>query len=800
MATTLFELLGKIAIDNKDANKALQNTSHQGEKTASNLGSAFGKIDKGAIAVGKVVGAGMLAAGTAIGGLMVKSLNLAGELEQNMGGSEAVFKGFATKVQATAKDAFATMGLATSDYLATANKMGALFQGAGFTVEESMNLSADAMQRAADVASIMGIDTNAAMEAIAGAAKGNFTMMDNLGVAMNDTTLQAYALEQGITKSTQQMTNQEKIGLAMQMFMDKTAYAAGNYAKENETLAGSLSTAKAALTNFLDGSGDVDGLVSSLSNAANVIVENVSQIAPRLISGLSELLNQVVPMISPLLQQILPVLIEGAGNLITSLVAALPSVLSTIIDALPMVISAIQQIFTGLVGALPTLMTMLVSGLATLVPMLLEGVVSMIVTLCGMLPQIIQPLIDGLPTLLGNIVNAIVTNLPILIDGLVQLITGLVTMLPTLLPIIITGILQLVTGILSALPQIIAILITMIPVLIDAWVNTMISFVTTMADAYVTLFMAIVEALPVIITALVEAIPEIITSIVDALILWIPTLFETGKNLFLGLFEGMKALFAEIPSILKNLWDGIVGGFKALFGIHSPSTVMKELGGNIIQGLIDGCMALISKVTSVVTKIKDVLTKKFTEAKDKVGDIFDGIKDKIKDAIDKAKDLVDKGLAAIKGFFDKLKLKLPDIKLPHFKLEGKLSLNPPSVPKLSIDWYAKAMSNAMLLNSPTIFGYSPASGSLLGAGEAGEEVVAGSGTLMGMIRSAVQTETGATTALLERIADMLAEFCPNALAGMNQQLVLDTGVLVGQTASAMDAELGRLAMKKVRGR
>ena len=39
------------------------------------------------------------------------------------------------------------------------------------------------MQRAADVASIMGISVDDAMTAISGAAKGNFTMMDNLGVA-----------------------------------------------------------------------------------------------------------------------------------------------------------------------------------------------------------------------------------------------------------------------------------------------------------------------------------------------------------------------------------------------------------------------------------------------------------------------------------------------------------------------------------------------------------------------------------------------------------------------------------------
>ena len=48
------------------------------------------------------------------------------------------------------------------------------------------------------MASVMGIDMEMAMESIAGAAKGNFTMMDNPSVAMNATTLEAYALEKGV--------------------------------------------------------------------------------------------------------------------------------------------------------------------------------------------------------------------------------------------------------------------------------------------------------------------------------------------------------------------------------------------------------------------------------------------------------------------------------------------------------------------------------------------------------------------------------------------------------------------------
>lgn len=117
-------------------------------------------------------------ASTAIAGVIGKAVTMAGDLEQQIGGTEAVFGKFANTVQDKAAKTFNTMGLSANDFMATANKMGALMQGSGLSIEDSMNLSTQAMQRAADVASIMGIDTQMAMESIAGAAKGNFTMMD----------------------------------------------------------------------------------------------------------------------------------------------------------------------------------------------------------------------------------------------------------------------------------------------------------------------------------------------------------------------------------------------------------------------------------------------------------------------------------------------------------------------------------------------------------------------------------------------------------------------------------------------
>lgn len=212
----------------------LGDLEEQSRRSTDDIGNFFTNLGHklAALGIGKIIG---------------DSIMSGGELEQQLGGVEVVFSEHAESMRKAAATAYKDMGLSESDYLAKANKMGALLKGSGFDTGYASAMSQQVMQRASDVASIMGVDVKDAMEAVTGAAKGNFTMMDNLGVAMNDTTLQAYAQEKGLGKLE---TTQQKVSAAMQMFLDKTEYAAGNYARENDTFSGSLTTAKAQLENM----------------------------------------------------------------------------------------------------------------------------------------------------------------------------------------------------------------------------------------------------------------------------------------------------------------------------------------------------------------------------------------------------------------------------------------------------------------------------------------------------------------------------------------------------------------------
>lgn len=252
----------------RQVNDNLVNVKKQSEDTSAGAMESFKSLASGLASLG-------------IGNMVKQAISLAGDLQQNIGGSESVFKNYAGTIQKTAETAASSLGLSQSKYLATATKMGSLFQGSGFSVAQSADMVTQSMQRASDVASIMGISVDSAMEAVAGMAKGNFTMMDNLGVAINDTNLQIYAQEKGLGKLS---TTQQKVNAAMQMFLDKSDYAAGNYAKENDTYSGALTTFKAELEDFAAEDGTallplVQSVLPVLSGAFNALKPVIMTVA-----------------------------------------------------------------------------------------------------------------------------------------------------------------------------------------------------------------------------------------------------------------------------------------------------------------------------------------------------------------------------------------------------------------------------------------------------------------------------------------------------------------------------------------
>ncbi len=223
--------------------------------------------------------------------------------------------------------------------------------------------------------------------------------------------------------------------------------------------------------------------------------------------------------------------------------------------------------------------------------------------------------------------------------------------------------------------------------------------------------------------------------------------------------------------------------------------IIKDAFNKAVNGIKSG----IESVKNFFSNLKDNVTSKINSLKDGVVNTFNKIKTAITSPIEKARDVVKGVVDKIKGFF-KFNVSLPKIKLPHFGIKPKGwqigDLLKGSIPKLGIDWYAKAVKSPMLLDNPTAFGISP-NGNIRVGGETSSEIVGGTNTIMGMISDAVSSNNGGIENKLDRVIGILTNYLP---ALSNQQVVLSTGELVGAMVNPMDKALGNLADSRRRGR
>ncbi len=251
------------------------------------------------------------------------------------------------------------------------------------------------------------------------------------------------------------------------------------------------------------------------------------------------------------------------------------------------------------------------------------------------------------------------------------------------------------------------------------------------------------NALEPIVSAVIQNIGTTLGSAIDI----VTGIIQTIAGIIKGFKDGDWSLLLEG---LKTLWNGmwemltapvkyvidVVDGYLKKFGT-SWDEVWTEIK-NFFSETWDG---IKTKTSTVMNDIKTSIATGFTSAKEKITSIFDSIKEKISGTMESAKETVRNAIEAIKGKFN-FSWSLPKLKLPHVSISGSFSLNPPSAPHFSIDWYKKAMENGMILNGPTIFGIN--GNHLLAGGEAGSETVVGTQSLMKMIRDAVISRAGDT--------------------------------------------------------
>ena len=219
------------------------------------------------------------------------------------------------------------------------------------------------------------------------------------------------------------------------------------------------------------------------------------------------------------------------------------------------------------------------------------------------------------------------------------------------------------------------------------------------------------------------------------------------KNKFVSDWNAIKSVVSNVLLMISLTVTSVMNSIWSV--VSSILNVIKSVFSSAWNGIK-------SVVSSAVNNIKSVVSSGLNGAKSTVTGVLNSIRSAFSSVWDGCKNIVGNAIGHIKSLMN-FSWSLPSLKLPHFSISGKFSLHPPSVPKLGIEWYKKAMDDGMIMNQPTIFGYNAKSNQFLAGGEAGSETVVGTQNLMEMIQEAVNNagsgngDSEATRALLEAI-------------------------------------------------
>ena len=186
----------------------------------------------------------------------------------------------------------------------------------------------------------------------------------------------------------------------------------------------------------------------------------------------------------------------------------------------------------------------------------------------------------------------------------------------------------------------------------------------------------------------------------------------------IGIFGSVISTIGSLVTIMGAASAGggvmatVIGALTGPIGIAIAAiTALIAIGTALYLNWDTVCQwanTMKEKVTSAWETLKSNVSEKVENIKSTVKQKFDDIKSSIQEKIESARDKVKEAIEKIKGFFD-FEWKLPHIDLPHFSVSGEFSLNPPSIPHFSVDWY----KTGGVFDGPSI----------IGVGEAGPEAV-----------------------------------------------------------------------------
>ena len=275
---------GTLIFDTSIDTKGVTNAKQTITKSFSGISSAARKL-------GVVIAAAFSV--KAIVNFGKEALNVASDLQEVQNVVDTAFGSMSKQVDEWAKTTTKSFGLSELSAKKYSSTYMAMLKGSGVQESAAAKMAIKMTERLADISSFYNLTYDEVDTALTGIVTGNGVALKKLGVIMNETNLDAYALSKGLKTSYSNMDTASQIALRYQYVLEQTELAAGDFAKTSDSWANQTKLLSEQFNSLKAVIGQ--GLIQALTPAIkyiNMLMEKIIALAKMLSAFTSKLFNK----------------------------------------------------------------------------------------------------------------------------------------------------------------------------------------------------------------------------------------------------------------------------------------------------------------------------------------------------------------------------------------------------------------------------------------------------------------------------------------------------------------------------
>lgn len=296
-----------------------------------------------------------------------------------------------------------------------------------------------------------------------------------------------------------------------------------------------------------------------------------------------------------------------------------------------------------------------------------QAIISAISSVGEFLVNVLVPLVQGVISTISTFIQGVWNVIVTVVNSIVNIISGILDIIVGIFTGDLDRIWQGVQSVFGAIFNFIG------TILQSIW-----NVISSIFSAIVSTIGTALQAIWNVVQVIWNTIKSVITTVVSAIASFISSAWNSIKSTISSVLSGISSTVSSVWNSIKSTISNVISGIKSVVST--------------------GFNAVKSTVSSIGASIKSTVSSVFNAVKNTISNVMNG-----------AKSIVSGALSRISGFFSSCRLQLPHIALPHFSISGSFSINPPSVPHLSVSWYEKGG----VFDKPSV----------IGVGENGQEAV-----------------------------------------------------------------------------